>query len=968
MLFLTRSRLIRGTIALVTVKLAKRNRICDAPGLAGTTRYLAVIAVTLGVLLAITSSATAAEPGQVGFPLRKWSVSKIVEGAGKVTLGHSTVRSDDLDKSFNLGPAAFDLGPLPPFPTRAGAWVFSRNDGRAPWVMAQAPVLNRFEPRSPKGGTAHLDQYQVYEKPRRHASSSLEVTINDLLLEMVDNTGPLTHAECPVVGTERCPSLRTIVRFRVRAYPKGGGSDFFDSGGAVYAEGHTHAWTVGAVTLPDSRRPFFPLAEFQVNRDLDHNGGGRHFQLRAIDKSPVFMMVPLRTIAPGQQFVVKVTLDAEAIDDRGHESGAVAFIQDPQHAGPRLIARGLQPRAAIKIPDPPIQPPPPARCSAGPHPNAGTVQLSSSAFTAREASGTPLVLVTRKGGSRGAASVTVTTSGGTARPGQDFTATKTLVRFENRDTSPRLVEIPIREDLTIEHPENFTVSLSHARCMTLGEQRKAVVTILDDDQPPATPPPPPAFTIGGTVDGLQGAGLVLSNLGTELAVSTNGQFTLPGTHTAGEPYEVNVKAQPHNPDQLCTVQSGAGHVGSANVSNIAVHCSTLTTPVGLDTTFGSGGRVSTPVGGSGDGEAVVIQPDGGIVTAGSRGVGTGSDFVLTRHSPDGILDTRFGTNGVAVTDLGGKDDKAYDAALLPDGGIVAVGVADPGGFLKGDFGIVRYNPDGTPNKSFGTDGIVRTDIRGDADQAEAVAVQPDGKIVVAGLAAKVIGTSSDFALVRYNPDGTLDQSFGDHGIVTTDFGGEDAAVALAIQSDGKIVLAGTASDHIALARYASNGTLDITFGSSGTTVNPGNGVINGLALTPGGGILLAGSSGGDFLLTSYAPDGTLNVGFGHFGSVTTDIGGGTDDFAENLVVDAQGRIVLVGRSTSSTILDMTLARYHSDGTLDTTFATNGILTADFHGRGEFGQDAALDAAGRIVAAGYTANGSDTEFALMRANP
>ena len=125
------------------------------------------------------------------------------------------------------------------------------------------------------------------------------------------------------------------------------------------------------------------------------------------------------------------------------------------------------------------------------------------------------------------------------------------------------------------------------------------------------------------------------------------------------------------------MQNGAGHVASANVTNIVVQCTTVAAPPGLDLTFGDGGRVSTPVGGTGDGEAVVIQPGRGIVTVGSRESGSASDFVLTRHHPDGTLDTSFGTNGIAVTDLGGKGDKAYNAALLPDGGIVAVGVADP---------------------------------------------------------------------------------------------------------------------------------------------------------------------------------------------------------------------------------------------------------------------------------------------------
>ena len=121
------------------------------------------------------------------------------------------------------------------------------------------------------------------------------------------------------------------------------------------------------------------------------------------------------------------------------------------------------------------------------------------------------------------------------------------------------------------------------------------------------------------------------------------------------------------------------------------------------------------------------------------------------------------------------------------------------------------------------------------------------------------------------------------------------------------------------------------------------------------------------MLAAYDSRGTPALGFGRGGTAFTDLSGG-DDFAEDLTLDDQGRIVVVGRATSPTILDMALARYSPGGTLDTGFADHGILTADFHGRGEFGQDVALDSAGRIVAAGFTANGPDTEFALMRANP
>jgi uncharacterized delta-60 repeat protein len=496
-----------------------------------------------------------------------------------------------------------------------------------------------------------------------------------------------------------------------------------------------------------------------------------------------------------------------------------------------------------------------------------------------------MVLVTRSGGSRGAASVGVATSGDTA----DFTAVRTVVRFEDGDTSPRLVEIPIREDLAIEPPERFTVSLAHPACARLGSRRSAAVTIIDDDQPPAPQPVP--------------------------------------SPPVATPSPVPFESPP---------------------------------PPGLDATFGNGGRVSTPVGG-GQGEAVVLQPGGGgIVTAGWRTVGAGTDFALTKHDASGRLDAGFGDNGIATTDLGGAGDQAYDAAALPGGGIVAVGRTDAAGIVKLDFGMARWTADGRPDGA-----VVKTDILGGADQANAVAVQPDGKIVVAGFAIRN-GIDSDFALVRYLPGGTPDPDFGDHGIVTTDLGTRsDDARGLVIEPDGKIVVAGTAGEDIGLAIYTPGGRLE----KSTITKLGSEAVGTGVALTPDGKIEVAGYTLGahvnrDFLLLRYQADGILDPAFA---PVKTDLGAG-DDFAENLVVDARGRTILVGRTTSSTILDMALVRYRADGTLDTTFDGDGILTADFHGRGEFGQDLALDAAGRIIAAGYTANGPDTEFALMRANP
>jgi uncharacterized delta-60 repeat protein len=961
------------------------------------------IAAALGSLLLLAGSSAAA-PGPDTSPVRLWSVSKVLQGAGEQQVADGAQVGGELSERAATGRVVFNLPLHAPYwytlpRDRAFGAVASSADGKHYSVLAIAPPPNPRRVGTAKGTIAHLDEYQAYVKQADDAS--LRITISDLLLQTVDDNNRLAAWECPSGAS--CEPVRTVIRFHARAYAASTGGDFFDTGGVAYLEGHQHSWRLGAATSADSPGPLWGEAQFGVDGDADDSGTGAAGAM-FLDGART-LTVPLGSVRPGELFAVHVSLEAEATDDRGGESGAQAFVQDPQHLDTALLrTSGLEPRGKPTFDEPPVAALAPARCPAGAPPHAGVVQLSAPAFTVDESERGPMVLVTRNGGSQGSASVTVTAHGGTAQAGRDFTATTTNVRFAAGDTSPRLVEIPIREDRQVEPAESFTVALSHARCGALGARRRATVTIVDDDQVPTPPPPfvPPAlpapstpgapaatpgespapaalpmpagFTIGGTVDGLQGTGLVLTDLGGELAVSANGPFTFPGTRVAGQGYEVAVRTQPRGPDQVCTVQHGAGTVGGADVTDVVVNCELLAVPAGLDRAFGSDGRVSTPVGG-GHGEAVVIQPGGDIVTAGWRTAGSGNDFALTRHDPSGALDGGFGANGIVTTDLGGADDEAFDAALLADGGLVVVGRTDAAGALKTAFGVVRYRPESTPDPGFGTGGIVKLGFFGKGAGANAVAVQPDGKIVVAGFAFDATGINGDLALARLNPDGTLDPSFGTGGLVTTNLGTQgDDARAVVVQPDGRIVVAGSAEEDIALARYLPNGTLDASFGHGGSTITDlgSDDVANGVALTPDGSIVIAGYTLGaginrDFLLARYRADGGLDTTFGDRGTVKTDVSGG-DDFAENLTVDSQGRIVLVGRATSPTILDMALVRYHPDGTLDTSFDGDGILTVDFHGRGEFGQDVALDSGGRIVAAGYTANGPDTEFALMRANP
>jgi uncharacterized delta-60 repeat protein len=233
---------------------------------------------------------------------------------------------------------------------------------------------------------------------------------------------------------------------------------------------------------------------------------------------------------------------------------------------------------------------------------------------------------------------------------------------------------------------------------------------------------------------------------------------------------------------------------------------------GLDTSFdGDGITTVDPSGGGGTAWGVALQADGKIVVAGQDWNGAlGYDFGVARLNTNGSLDTTFSGDGLLTTNIFGGDDSAFDVVVQADGKIVVAGEDRP----TNDFAVVRYNADGSLDTSFSADGIVTTDIAGSQDFGYGVAVQADGKILVTGYAF-VLGTEGDFALVRYASDGSLDTSFDGDGIVTVDAGvsDQDEARAVAVQSDGKIVVAGTmaawgTSGDFAVMRFYSDGSLD----------------------------------------------------------------------------------------------------------------------------------------------------------------
>ena len=368
-------------------------------------------------------------------------------------------------------------------------------------------------------------------------------------------------------------------------------------------------------------------------------------------------------------------------------------------------------------------------------------------------------------------------------------------------------------------------------------------------------------------------------------------------------------------------------------------------PGEIDITFGAEsfrffdpGKVHTDfMGSSRDASqhSLALQPDGKIVVAGESYEYAGTSrtpgnfkFALVRYLPDGELDTSFGSEGEVETAFG-SGEHGREVAVQSDGKIVLVGDSYDGS--QTDVILVRYNGNGSLDPSFGSNGIVKTDI-GSGSVAVGLAILADGKILVA---ANADGT---LALARYGSNGAVDPSFGAGGIVKTDFGRAILATDMTLQSDGKIVVVGTTADThlIAVARYLPNGTLDAGFGSGGlqvTTLGIYNTQYGAVACQADGKLLVAGSIGvqrrpgrteSALALARLKPDGVPDITFGSSGIVTTfgpvSIFGGSFNLAQSIALQVDQKIVVGGALAG---LGEVLIRFHPDGTIDRSFGIDG---------------------------------------------
>lgn len=391
---------------------------------------------------------------------------------------------------------------------------------------------------------------------------------------------------------------------------------------------------------------------------------------------------------------------------------------------------------------------------------------------------------------------------------------------------------------------------------------------------------------------------------------------------------------------------------------LALGGTALAAPGDLDTTFGGTGTATTAVTAAADNAwDVLVQPDGKVVTGGQARATT-TDFAIVRRNADGTLDGSFGSGGIVVTPIGTADEIARAVLRQTDGKLLLAGYARIG--ANNDFAVVRYDEDGTLDPTFGSGGIATTPIGAGNDNGFAAALQGDGKIVVAGYATLA---SLDFAVVRFDTDGTLDPTFGTGGIVTVTVGpGTDVANEVAIQADGKIVVAGYTSNagvyDIAVLRLNDDGTLDGSFDGDGLVVTPVAGsyaVGAAIALHGDGRITIAGTTnpgtGNDFAVVRYLSDGSLDTSFDGDGKLDLPIGA-ADDQARAVALQADGKIVVAGLSNNGTDYALALAKIDADGSLDTSFGTGGIATTDVSG--DDGANAVVvQSDGKIVAAGFT---------------
>lgn len=397
-------------------------------------------------------------------------------------------------------------------------------------------------------------------------------------------------------------------------------------------------------------------------------------------------------------------------------------------------------------------------------------------------------------------------------------------------------------------------------------------------------------------------------------------------------------------------------------------------PGTLDSAFGNNGKVTTDLGRLDVCNSLAIQSDGKILAGGWSGDSI-LVFALVRYNSNGSIDSSFGMNGTATTNIIGQ---SLGITLQQDGKILMAGAA---GVDSRTFAVARLASDGSLDSNFGTNGMI-IDPRL-VGEARCVTQAKDNKIIVAGYAMYSSTISRwAFTVARYNENGSIDSSFGMNGIATTIFGSfGDLGSAMAFQQNGEIVLGGicqidsnrTSILEPGTAEFTSDGNLDSSYGINGrTAINVPTyayGPFASLVIQSDGKILISNTAYNGtyntFNLIRYSSNGILDSSFGQNGIVYLDLG--SDSYCSSLAIDSGNNIYAAGSNYNGVTWKPILARINLNGTLDTSFGYNGSITISFTKYYDYCGAISLQPDGKLILAGVAAFDSLGDFALARIN-
>jgi uncharacterized delta-60 repeat protein len=413
--------------------------------------------------------------------------------------------------------------------------------------------------------------------------------------------------------------------------------------------------------------------------------------------------------------------------------------------------------------------------------------------------------------------------------------------------------------------------------------------------------------------------------------------------------------------------------------------SAIAQPGTLDASFGNGGKVITDLSGKNDyGYTLAIQPDGKIIVGGS----SDSNFALIRYNSDGFLDSTFGINGSVITDFNiasSPNNDARSVALQEDGKILLLGTVF--GIFDAQLALVRYNINGSFDSSFGDNGKVISNFSG-GWFGYSLAIQFDKKILVEAYVSHLNSFINSFGLLRYNYDGSTDSTFGTNGLAEIIPDHDIPAYCVGIEPDGKIVVGGfkqfeldnhLIGDSIMVIRYKKNGLRDSSFGLNSIAlayVNTPYPFGLSLAIQDDGKIVVSGFSynglNNSFAILRFDTTGYLDSSFATNGIRITKLSTFIDkssnfDNAYCLAIQKDGLIIQGGTSKGVSDEDFALVRYDSNGNIDSSFGTNGIVITPVGNDKDYAFAIGLQTDNKIMLAGFSFNGIYYDFAIARYN-